>query len=91
MKILSIGVLRKNIWTNLLTRTLLEYKYNQEITECEWKQIYNRSDKKLITPINGIHNSFSPNVIKDGLDERKNTSDEAEVSVLDKVAAGTSE
>ena len=83
---------RKKIWTNLLTRALYqEYKYNQEITECEWKQIYNRSDKKLITPINGIHNSFSPNVIKDGLDERKNTSDEAEVSVLDKMAAGTSE
>ncbi len=68
-----------------------EYKYNQEITECEWKQIYNRSDKKLITPINGIHNSFSPNVIKDGLDERKNTSDEAEVPVLDKMAVGTPE
>ena len=48
-----------------------EYKYNQEITECEWKQIYNRSDKKLITPINGIHNSFSPNVTKGGLNEEK--------------------
>ncbi len=68
-----------------------EYKYNQEITECEWKQIYNRSDKKLITPINGIHNSFSPNVTKGGLNEEKKTSDESEVPVLDKMAVGTPE
>ena len=36
-----------------------------------------------------IYNSFSPSVIKGGLDEGKSLSDEAEVPVLGKIAAGT--
>ena len=38
---------------------------------------------------NDIYNSFSPSVIKGGLDEEKPLSDEAEVPVLGKIAAGT--
>ncbi len=40
---------------------------------------------------NDIYNSFSPSVIKGGLDEssNKNNSDETEVPVLGKIAAGT--
>ena len=38
---------------------------------------------------NDIYNSFSPSVIKGGLDEEQTTSDEAEVPVLGKIAAGT--
>jgi len=38
---------------------------------------------------NDIYNSFSPSVIKGGLDEEKPLSDEVEVPVLGKIAAGT--
>ena len=38
---------------------------------------------------NDIYNSFSPSVIKGGLDDEKSISDEAEVPVLGKIAAGT--
>ena len=38
---------------------------------------------------NDIYNSFSPSVIKGGLDEEINNSDEMEVPVLGKIAAGT--
>ena len=38
---------------------------------------------------NDIYNSFSPSVIKGGLDEAKSSSDEIEVPVLGKIAAGT--
>ena len=36
-----------------------------------------------------IYNSFSPSVIKGGLDEEQTTSDEVEVPVLGNIAAGT--
>ena len=38
---------------------------------------------------NDIYNSFSPSVIKGGLDEETNNSEGVEVSVLGKIAAGT--
>ncbi|MDP6192683.1 MAG: repressor LexA, partial [Paracoccaceae bacterium] len=38
---------------------------------------------------NDIYNSFSPSVIKGGLDEENLSSDDAEVPVLGKIAAGT--
>ena len=38
---------------------------------------------------NDIYNSFSPSVIKGGLDEENNDSDNIEVSVLGNIAAGT--
>ena len=38
---------------------------------------------------NDIYNNFSPSVIKGGLDEEKPLSDDAEVPVLGKIAAGT--
>jgi len=38
---------------------------------------------------NDIYNSFSPSVIKGGLDEGKNSSEEMEIPVLGKIAAGT--
>ena len=38
---------------------------------------------------NDIYNSFSPSVIKGGLDEEQTNSDEIEVPVLGKIAAGT--
>ena len=38
---------------------------------------------------NDIYNTFSPSVIKGGLDENKNTSTKNELSVLGKIAAGT--
>ena len=38
---------------------------------------------------NDIYNSFSPSVIKGGLDEEKSTNEGPEVSVLGKIAAGT--
>ena len=38
---------------------------------------------------NDIYNSFSPSVIKGGLDENKKNNDNSEVSVLGKLAAGT--
>src|SRR6056300_1412752 len=38
---------------------------------------------------NDIYNSFSPSVIKGGLDNEQTTSDEMEVPVLGKIAAGT--
>ena len=38
---------------------------------------------------NDIYNSFSPSVIKGGLDEETNNSEGVEISVLGKIAAGT--
>ena len=38
---------------------------------------------------NDIYNNFSPSVIKGGLDEEQVDSDEVEVPVLGKIAAGT--
>ena len=38
---------------------------------------------------NDIYNSFSPSVIKGGLDEETNNSEDVEISVLGKIAAGT--
>ena len=38
---------------------------------------------------NDIYNSFSPSVIKGGLDEKSSTSEETEIPVLGKIAAGT--
>ena len=38
---------------------------------------------------NDIYNSFSPSVIKGGLDDERVTSDEIEIPVLGKIAAGT--
>jgi len=38
---------------------------------------------------NDIYNSFSPSVIKGGLDEENNDSEGVEISVLGKIAAGT--
>jgi len=38
---------------------------------------------------NDIYNSFSPSVIRGGLDEEKSNGETAEVSVLGKIAAGT--
>ena len=38
---------------------------------------------------NDIYNSFSPSVIKGGLDEDKRNSDDIEIPVLGKIAAGT--
>ena len=38
---------------------------------------------------NDIYNSFSPSVIKGGLDDEKTNSDELEIPVLGKIAAGT--
>ena len=38
---------------------------------------------------NDLYNNFSPSVIKGGLDEEKLLSDDAEVPVLGKIAAGT--
>ncbi len=38
---------------------------------------------------NDIYNSFSPSVIKGGLDDENLSSDDAEVPVLGKIAAGT--
>ena len=38
---------------------------------------------------NDIYNNFSPSVIRGGLDEQKTNSDELEIPVLGKIAAGT--
>ena len=38
---------------------------------------------------NDIYNTFSPSVIKGGLDDQKNSDEETEIPVLGKIAAGT--
>ena len=52
-------------------------------------QIYRYEEKEILDKKNEFYNSFSPSVIKGGLDEEKLMSDDTEVPVLGKIAAGT--